>query len=526
MKKTFTLRMLLVAGVCGGTAFTNFAFAQNVGIGTAAPAQKLHVSDATTPNAATVRVSGLASTTTVAAGTAPYAVVMVDANGVMSRGGSTGAAGNNAWMVGGNAGLNGGNTTTAGTNFLGTTDNQNIDFRTNNIFRGRISNLGEFFIGTLNTVLTGDLMNGVANAAFPWAVNGYSDQNGSGVYGQVTAGGTIFAGVQGEYNGTHAQGSGVRGIALTTTAGTGFGAAHTGVNGQATTSGTYKYGVFGSGGTSARTGGVMGYDYGISIGALGYYANSAVDYGVYGFGQAYQTGVAGGRGSGQQGVIVGMDQVNTNIGLGIYGGVMGGWVRGMVYGMHVKGERSSLYVDGKTITNEPITQLVTLDGGDRVSTYVPSSTSADVYARGNSKLGNGQTYVQFSDEFKQVFSSPQDLVITVTPRGNCNGVYVSNVDANGFHVQENNGGTSGVDFSWIAMGTRKGSENIQLSPEILQHDFDAHMRNTMRNDMDESTPVDGAIFWDGSDVKYGIPPAKKASNEHEKFVRPGTVPNN
>ena len=82
----------------------------------------------------------------------------------------------------------------------------------NNIVRGRLSNLGEFFIGTTVTALPGDLMNGVGNVTFPWAVNGYTNQNGGGVYGSVTAGTTAFAGVQGEYVGTGATGSGVRGI--------------------------------------------------------------------------------------------------------------------------------------------------------------------------------------------------------------------------------------------------------------------------------------------------------------------------
>jgi hypothetical protein len=99
------------------------------------------------------------------------------------------------------------------TGFIGTSTNQHMDLVTNNLVRGRLSNLGEFFIGTTNTVLAGDLLNGVSNAAFPWAVNGYSAFNGSGVYGSVTTGGTIFAGVQGEYYGTNTSGAGVRGIA-------------------------------------------------------------------------------------------------------------------------------------------------------------------------------------------------------------------------------------------------------------------------------------------------------------------------
>ena len=110
---------------------------------------------------------------------------------------------------------------TAGTNaltatgFLGTSTNQHMDFVSNNTVRGRLSNLGEFFIGTTNTILTGDLMNGVSNATFPWAVNGYSANNGSGTYGSVTSGGTVFGGVQGEYFGTNAGGAGVRGIGNT-----------------------------------------------------------------------------------------------------------------------------------------------------------------------------------------------------------------------------------------------------------------------------------------------------------------------
>jgi hypothetical protein len=109
--------------------------------------------------------------------------------------------------------------TTAGTNattglrYLGTSTNQHMDLVSNNIVRGRLSNLGEFFIGTTTTALAGDLVNGVSNVTFPWAINGYSSFNGSGIYGSITTGATIFAGVQGEYYGTNTSGAGVRGIA-------------------------------------------------------------------------------------------------------------------------------------------------------------------------------------------------------------------------------------------------------------------------------------------------------------------------
>ena len=107
--------------------------------------------------------------------------------------------------------LIGGNTSVSDLS-LGTNSNYSIDFRTNNLVRGRISALGEFFIGTTSTSMAGDLMNGVSNATFPWAVNGYSSFNGSGVYGAIMSGNTTtFGAVQGEHVGS-GTGAGVRGM--------------------------------------------------------------------------------------------------------------------------------------------------------------------------------------------------------------------------------------------------------------------------------------------------------------------------
>lgn len=149
------------------------------------------------------------------------------------------ATGNNTnWALAGNLGTNGGTTVLAGTNFIGTTDNQNIDFRTNNLFRGRFSNLGEFFVGTLNTSLPGDLMNGVGNATFPWAINGYTSFAAGGVYGLRQLGSTgIWGAVQGELDATLPAAS--RGVA-----GSGSSNSHYGVYGFKPTGGSGFGGIF------------------------------------------------------------------------------------------------------------------------------------------------------------------------------------------------------------------------------------------------------------------------------------------
>jgi hypothetical protein len=428
---------------------------------------------------------------------------------------STGAA----WLC---ATTTGGTNATAGLRFLGTSTNQHMDLVTNNIVRGRLSNLGEFFIGTTNTTLAGDLMNGVSNATFPWAINGYSSFNGAGVYGGIQgANTTIFAAIQGENNSTTGtfNSCAVRGINACPAAGTGFrslaaSGPRTGVQGNVTsTTGAYTFGVYGTfASTANRCGAVFGDDFGVAAGALGYYSAGNVDYGVYGFGIAYQTGIATGRMAGTNGTgVYTPNESNNMIGMGLYGGVMGSWTRGMVYGSHIKGERYSLYVDGYTYTNKPITQLVTKDDGSRIATYVPSSATADVYARGKVQMINGEARVYFDDNYLQSVTNTQDLVITASPKGNSNGVYITNVTSNGFTIKENGNGTSNVEVSWISIGTRKDAEQLFTAPEVLTSDFDHNMRGVMFNEnntTDQATP----IWWDGNQVRFTTP------------IRPALIP--
>jgi hypothetical protein len=390
-----------------------------------------------------------------------------------------------------------------------------MDLVSNNIVRGRLSNQGEFFIGSTATALLGDLMNGVGNVTFPWAVNGYSAFNGSGVYGQVSAGTTNFAGVQGEYNGTSATGAGVRGIYLTGTAGTSFQNAATGVTGIATAAGTYKFGVYGSGGSDLRTGGVLGYDFGYATGGLGYFASNGIDYSVYGFGQVYTQGLGAGKLTPGASLIA-LEQ-NTNIGLGIYGGFMGGWVKGLVYGTMLSGDRYGLYVDGTTYMNEPLVQLIETSG-DRQPVYGTSAMKIEISDRGKSTLSNGTMYIAFTPEFKNTISTnPNELTITISPMGNSNGLFIESYDENGFTVRENNNGNSSVQFNWIAIGTRKDYETVEHSSEIIANDFDQKMNGVMHND---ANPVNGQpIWWDGNDIRFDAAPAKQPAPIPASVVR-------
>ena len=130
-----------------------------------------------------------------------------------------------AWLTTLNTGL-----ITNTNNKFGTTDAIPIDFYSGNVFRGRVSALGEWTWGATGTAMAGDLTSTVANAAFPWALNGYTSiaANAGAVYGYANGTGTnaIYC-IQGEYNGDQSNGAGVRGIAQFSSA--------RGVHGQETT---------------------------------------------------------------------------------------------------------------------------------------------------------------------------------------------------------------------------------------------------------------------------------------------------
>jgi len=419
----------------------------------------------------------------------------------------------NTWGIQGNSLLS--------TGTFGTTSNDHIDLITNNTLRGRLTNVGEFFIGTTNTAILGDMMGVVSNATFPFATNGYSGFNGSGVYGSITSGTTQFAGVQGEYTSNSAgiyNTAGIRGTNLSTTAGTGFRTQtltgpRTGVIGNTISgSGQYTFGLHGTmGSTDIRCGAVLGDDFGIALGSLAYYSASLSDYSVYGFGGAYQVGIPTGRGVNMP------ESTNTHIGLGIYGGVMGGWMKGLVYGTHIQGERYSLYVDGKTYTNEPVVELVTAANGNRIPAYNLATEKPEVYARGKVTLQNGEYYVPFSEVFRSM-AVPDDIVVTVSPLANSNGLYISKQDGNGFWVKENGAGKSGIPFSWMAIASRKGFEQMTHAPELLQKDFDQKMNAVMHNDNDK-TNTGQYLWWDGTQVRFDQPPAKKRDTNYQPAVR-------
>lgn len=100
---------------------------------------------------------------------------------------------------------------------------------------------------------------------------------------------------------------------------------------------------------------------------------------------------------------------------------------------------------------------------DKVIKYT-SEEGLDVrlFDEGEATLVQGETFVQFREEFSLTISTTVPPLIHVTPMGDCKGLYVAERSTNGFRVRELQNGASGVKFCWRVSAIRNGFENVPI----------------------------------------------------------------
>ncbi len=242
----------------------------------------------------------------------------------------------------------------------------------------------------------------------------------------------------------------------------------------------------------SRTGGVLGADVnGSSWGSLGYRSSGLVNYGVYGS-SAYATGTGKLQSSGSAG-----------IGGGFYGDFIGSTSQGSVVGQLNSGELFAQYNIGNIYTLGKNVELVKTN--DKiVPVYSVTSLEANIYEKGTATLQNGTATIVFPEEY--IILLKENPVITVSPNGECNGLYIASVSSNGFTVKELSQGSSNVTFSWIAVGTRIDEKMEAATKMVSDPSFDRNMRQVLYSDGNLEGSAMG-IYWDGSSIRFGQIPA-------------------
>ncbi len=278
--------------------------------------------------------------------------------------------------------------------------------------------------------------------------------------------------------------------------GTGYGysVTNTAVKGYNYWGDVYTFGVGGfSYNDYTRTGGVIGaYQGGTYWGSLGYKNSASATFGVYA----------------TSALTVGTGLLPTSAAIGIGGGFFGDLVgstsQGAVIGQLNSGDlfaqynKGNVYTLGKNVelvkTNESITPV-----------YSVSSVEATIYAKGSAQLTNGTAYIEFTNEYKTLLG--ENPIITATPNGECNGVYISSVDKNGFTITELMSGSSDATISWISVGNRIDNDKMDLATQIVSAStFDRNVQQVLYSDGNIEGSAKG-MWWDGTTIQFGAIPA-------------------
>ncbi len=249
----------------------------------------------------------------------------------------------------------------------------------------------------------------------------------------------------------------------------------------------YTFGVAGhSYNDYTRTGGVLGAEVnGAYWGSLGYRNSGATNYGVYGS-AAYASGAG---------------LAPTTAGGGIGGGFFGmvGTIsKGSVIGQLNAGELFAAYNIGDVYTSGKNIEMVATNN-TVVAAYSVTSTEAVVYKKGKTQLVNGTATITFDENYSKLLG--ENPIVTITPVGECNGVYIASVTKTGFVVKELNGGSSNVEINWIAAGDRVDAKTTEVPAFIKTTSFDTNLNKVMFNDGNKSQSAEG-IWWDGSELQF------------------------
>jgi len=276
---------------------------------------------------------------------------------------------------------------------------------------------------------------------------------------------------------------------------------------------SYSYGVGGFNYNDyERSGGILGANSSGSYwGSLGYKNSSNTTYG------GYFTSYTSGSGD---------NIANSGNGIGAWGDLFGADIHGKIYGTYTEGENYGLFSNGKVFKNDLDVHLQKT-GNENTILYTNVSTEVTIQTSGYASLINGESNINFDESFSNAVSKSEPIIVTITPTGNSNGVYLKQVDSSGFKVVENNGGKSNVTITYIAIGKRAGYENPQLPQEVVDIDYINKLSRGLHNDNDTDKNGEG-IYYKNSKLVVGTPPdALQSRNKpNEESVVPQPIPAN
>jgi hypothetical protein len=269
----------------------------------------------------------------------------------------------------------------------------------------------------------------------------------------------------------------------------------------------YSFGMAGFTNSSwYRYGGVLGAHTDGSVwGSLGYRSGGGTHYG------GYFTSYTSGSGKNSQPALEG-------IGMGSWGDLFGADIHGKIYGVYAEGENYAIYSHGITYKDDLDVHLQGNGTKTKTVLYTNTSTEVTVQTSGIAQLSNGRASIKFDEAFVKSISAQEPIIVTVTPLGSSNGVFLSDITNTGFTIMENNAGKSNVTVNFIAIGKRAGYEKPQLASEVIDAAYVSKLSRGLHNDSDLETNGEG-LYYENGQLVVGVHPSAlpDPNKPNEKF---------
>ncbi len=109
-------------------------------------------------------------------------------------------------------------------------------------------------------------------------------------------------------------------------------------------------------------------------------------------------------------------------------------------------------------------------GASKVSLYAVQSPENWFEDFGSSELVDGVATVALDSVYAQTVNTDMEYHVFLTPRGECEGLYVGATTAGSFEVRELHHGTSNIKFDYRIVARRKGYETVRLADKTEQFD--------------------------------------------------------
>jgi hypothetical protein len=138
----------------------------------------------------------------------------------------------------------------------------------------------------------------------------------------------------------------------------------------------------------------------------------------------------------------------------------------VAWGLLAGGDFGTCEVDnnGNLACDGTKSAVVPVDGGSRkVALYAVEAPENWFEDFGSGQLSNGSARIQLEPTFAQTVNTDLDYHVFLTPRGECEGLYVTDLTPGGFEVRELHHGSSSVAFDYRIVAKRKSYESIRLA---------------------------------------------------------------